>query len=633
MLGTTHLRHGEYETARREFLRSSELFAKCGEREYAGVTQALAADAEFKLGEVTGAYSTSLTALGHLRSFHGSVWVHNVLAVMADAADTDGFAVSAHRIQSEGLLAARALGQPVYVAEALLARARIGERNRFMRSSRRDLDSARAIIETLDKGFAREWLQADMTITGSMLEAPGKIGPHGPALDTAVSVFRRLKHRNRLVPALLARANARLDGNGVAEARSDLAEAADLLREHHDSIATASLRVSILGKAREVFSRAVVLAVQEGDTVGALALLERSRAAFGHGNRRITSDPASMRSYRGNIALEYLAVPDSLYIWVVRDSGLRLVARPLHGFAIADSVARLVSLLETGAAGRLTDVLLTRLHEELIRPVSDDLAPGTDIAIVGDGWVASTPWAALRNPQARRYLVEDHSVRVLNRLHSALSPEVNLEPRTISLVANPAPDRSLSGVLEPLPGSLSEIDSLRSIYVNARVLTGPAATVPAVTRSLLAAGIFHFAGHAIVDPIRPMQSYLVLSPGAAATSTGVLTAGSIQGMRFPNLRLVVLSACETARPAASADFGVNGLAMAFLAAGAKGVIGSLWRVEDQATRDLMIGFHRAYATSGSAARALRTSQLEMLRSADARYRSPDAWAGFQYVEQ
>jgi CHAT domain-containing protein len=73
------------------------------------------------------------------------------------------------------------------------------------------------------------------------------------------------------------------------------------------------------------------------------------------------------------------------------------------------------------------------------------------------------------------------------------------------------------------------------------------------------------------------------------------------------------------------------LSGALLSAGAGGVTGSLWPVDDRLATPLMIEFHRALRASGSAAAALRTAQLRMLRSVRPELRSPTAWAAFRYA--
>jgi CHAT domain-containing protein len=75
-----------------------------------------------------------------------------------------------------------------------------------------------------------------------------------------------------------------------------------------------------------------------------------------------------------------------------------------------------------------------------------------------------------------------------------------------------------------------------------------------------------------------------------------------------------------------------GMARAFIAAGAPVVVASLWNINSQTTAKFMDGFHRRRAGSGiTTARAIRETQIEMLRGVSASYRRPSAWAGFIVV--
>ena len=90
--------------------------------------------------------------------------------------------------------------------------------------------------------------------------------------------------------------------------------------------------------------------------------------------------------------------------------------------------------------------------------------------------------------------------------------------------------------------------------------------------------------------------------------------------------MVVLSACETALGDAKSGEGVYGLRRALVLAGSESQVMSLWKVSDEATRDLMIGFYQRLQSGAGRAEALRNAQLAMLR---ARTRAhPFFWASF-----
>ena len=123
---------------------------------------------------------------------------------------------------------------------------------------------------------------------------------------------------------------------------------------------------------------------------------------------------------------------------------------------------------------------------------------------------------------------------------------------------------------------------------------------------------------------------LALARDSAGGPIG-LAAEAIARLDLGNVRLVVLSACETIRGRSTATGGFTGLAAAFRNAGADGVVGSLWRVDDESTAALMADFHRAYLASGDPTTALRAAQLRYLKAAMGARASPFAWAAFRYV--
>jgi len=110
---------------------------------------------------------------------------------------------------------------------------------------------------------------------------------------------------------------------------------------------------------------------------------------------------------------------------------------------------------------------------------------------------------------------------------------------------------------------------------------------------------------------------------------GFFTAYEAQNLILDGTELVVLSACETAQGDVVDGEGVYGLQRGFLAAGAKAVLMSLWKVDDLATRDFMISFYDTWLESGDKRAAFRKAQ-ETLR-ADARFASPIDWGAFVLV--
>jgi CHAT domain-containing protein len=93
--------------------------------------------------------------------------------------------------------------------------------------------------------------------------------------------------------------------------------------------------------------------------------------------------------------------------------------------------------------------------------------------------------------------------------------------------------------------------------------------------------------------------------------------------------LVVLSACETGRGEVVPFEGINGLSRSLQVAGAKSVVASLWRVEDDATADLMIEFHRQIRRGSAKDEALRAAMRKIAGASKGA--GPRSWAGFFLV--
>jgi CHAT domain-containing protein len=105
---------------------------------------------------------------------------------------------------------------------------------------------------------------------------------------------------------------------------------------------------------------------------------------------------------------------------------------------------------------------------------------------------------------------------------------------------------------------------------------------------------------------------------------GLLTAEDVTGMDLLTTELVVLSACETGLGQVHVGEGVFGLRRAFMLAGAKTLVMSLWKVPDEPTRELMEDFYRRLLAGQGRAEALREAQLAM----KAKYPDPFYWGAF-----
>jgi CHAT domain-containing protein/Flp pilus assembly protein TadD len=139
--------------------------------------------------------------------------------------------------------------------------------------------------------------------------------------------------------------------------------------------------------------------------------------------------------------------------------------------------------------------------------------------------------------------------------------------------------------------------------------------------------LVHFATHGLIDSRRPEMSGLILSliDSRGRKQDGYLRLQEIYKMKL-TADLVVLSSCESGLGKDLPAEGIIGLPRGFLYAGAKTVIASLWKVDDEATAKLMTALYARIRRGESPSSALRGAQLQMTR--DEQWSKPYYWAAF-----
>jgi CHAT domain-containing protein len=141
--------------------------------------------------------------------------------------------------------------------------------------------------------------------------------------------------------------------------------------------------------------------------------------------------------------------------------------------------------------------------------------------------------------------------------------------------------------------------------------------------------ILHFATHGFLNTDHPELSGIVLS---MVNRNGSKTNGFMSLQDIYNLDLsadvVVLSACDTALGKDVKGEGLVGLTHGFMAAGARSVVASLWKVDDRATAVLMANFYKAMLQDGLTPVAALRFAKQKVRQEKA-WQAPYFWAGFE----
>jgi len=156
-----------------------------------------------------------------------------------------------------------------------------------------------------------------------------------------------------------------------------------------------------------------------------------------------------------------------------------------------------------------------------------------------------------------------------------------------------------------------------------KALIGPQASKAKLQTSLSEVRVAHLATHAYFEPNSPLDSGVVFADG------DVLTAREVLDDRL-SADLLVLSACETGMAQSLGGDELAGLGQAFLQAGARSVIVSLWRVNDSATAALMKAFYEA-RRSDEVDNAQALSQAMTQIQEQEKWQHPYYWGAFVFM--
>lgn len=340
--------------------------------------------------------------------------------------------------------------------------------------------------------------------------------------------------------------------------------------------------------------------------------------------------------------VQYAVLNDKLLIWFVSRTRFEGFQQPISANGLEEKVVNYLRLIsgrsEGDDDGRRREA--AELYDLLIKPVAQLLDGGKLLCIVPDKILNRLPYAALASPAQGRYLIEDYaltfspsSTMFVRRSKTALE-RLGPGPERLLSVGDPRFDHKAFPSYSYLPAAGVEAREIAALYDSTDILTGADATEARVVRAMEKADVIHLATHSIVDEHSPMNSKLLLAKAAGDApgpdnADGALLTNEIYGLSLPRTRLVVLSACRTAAEQYYGGEGMVGIWSPFATRNVPLVVASLWPVDSDSTKELMINFHKLRRRGDlSTASALRQAQIGMLRGAHNSYRQPYHWASF-----
>jgi len=383
-----------------------------------------------------------------------------------------------------------------------------------------------------------------------------------------------------------------------------------------------------------------------------LGLAWTKEDAPGHG---LPEQPASLSKVQevlkpDEVLLEYVLDDPASFCIVVSQKGAYVRVLPAGRKEIENLSQQFVGEIRTKGTGA---ELSTRLYAMLVKPIPE-AATVTRFIIAPDAILNLLPFEALRDQG--EYLLKSRVVSYVpsGTILTTLRHAENQKPAPKPLLAVgdveyenqgdsgrriPPPTSfrgriergiaDLSGIgLHDLPETRAEVEEIGKIVgSDAVVLLGTYATETGFKKQPLDQfRILHLAVHGFADTQYPERSALVLGTDPQSGDDGLLQVREIIRLRL-NAELTTLSACDSGVGKLQGQEGISNLVEAFLVAGSKSVVASLWTADDTFASALMEEFYRHLAQGEDTSSALRNAKLDLLAKYGDQV-SPFYWAAF-----
>lgn len=644
--GMVHGRLANMAEALRLYKEALSHFESTGEVENtAAVSFMLAENLRFQ-GETDLAWQYRHRALQMARDFGSSIYIHNALFDSAEAALQENYPHVALRYYDEMLQAALRDKDALGMAEALLRRSRAHQEAGNEQAALRDLSHAALWLVAIQSGDRRERLQADVARSNGEIALAARPREAVQTLTKAIAYAESRQERFRLPHLYWTRARAFLALQDLAQAREDLERGLAELEAQRSTIFDRQLQASYFDQAQAVFDEMIHLQqVRNQGALEAFETAERYRDQIAGGAvldgqaRGPLSLPALQEQLPAGIALlEYEVLPDRILAWVVTRDRFEPISIPLDRAGLRKRVRKLQTLLRDAPDSHRVQPALADLYAILIGSLDSFVGKAETLIISPDKELQSIPFSALFDSATQRYLIQDHAVGYTFSAKLLVAGRRRKPGSRTSddalVVAATDFDRALFPGLSSIPEAEGEAKEIAALYDQKLLISGSAATKERFLLEAPRYEIIHFAGHARSNPERPLLSALIFAPGESQSSPGeaeVLSAKEIYGLRLTRTRLVVLAGCETASGDFSSSEGLSNLARPFLAAGVPTVVGSLWKVQDTAAKELFVEFYRHLQMGLGPLEALREAQTRLVVGSEASLRSPARWAAFEVI--
>ena len=346
-------------------------------------------------------------------------------------------------------------------------------------------------------------------------------------------------------------------------------------------------------------------------------------------------DLSMLRLKPDELLINFLLTDRSIILFSITQDRYRLVEIPYEKQVFETMVGEFRQQLSQPGSNRYIQGA-TYLGKLLLSPVTDLLADAKRIIVIPDGVLNGIPVAVLSvsREQYKPLILKYETLRTpsLTFLIEERSNTALQKNKTLFALADPIytghalpssyvdeTDRSSTravndlNLFTPLPETKIEVQRIAEYFPadSVRLVLGQEASESTVKHTPMQGyGYLHFATHGILGGQIPgiEEPALVLTAGPDSEDDGFLTMSEVSQLHLKS-DLTVLSACDTGNGEYYTGEGVMGLSRAFLLAGSRSVVVSLWPVSSESTVSLMAYFYENLGSGKSKAQSLRLAQL------------------------
>lgn len=318
--------------------------------------------------------------------------------------------------------------------------------------------------------------------------------------------------------------------------------------------------------------------------------------------------------------LAFAVFPSWTQIWIADDRGAKEFRIAIDAQTLKRQVQEFQTLCsDRGSSVEKVNAGGARLYNLLASSIEQYLDVKRTLFIEADQFLNVIPWSALvrrdGSYMGQSYAIVHTPGLLYREPHHSRK---GMEPKM--LVVSPGAVEYEHVEYLPLPQAEDEADFVVQHYPSSQHLKGLEVTASNVLQSLRKASYFHFTGHART---REYNGELIVH---GKDEGDIISASRLRSTSLPRMEMVMLSACQTGGgPDPSRD--PNGLVRAFLDAGTRRVIASLWDVDSGSTATLMRSFYVSFRAGQNSEDALRRARTDLI--GDGADSHPYYWAAFQ----